>query len=147
MLQETQGQALVELALVIFLFYIVITGVLQLAMLGSAQIRCQEAVRRAAWLRNTYNNGNLNHNKEEVKAILDLKADPVQTSGTRETGMAYQATYTVPAIGFLKLFSPQGFTLHAQSAVIAYNPKPLFAAANEKIAEKAQQLLEQWMKK
>ena len=119
---------------------------MQLAMIGSAQIRLQQAVRRAAWLRNTYNNGNLNNNKEEVKGILNLTDDPVQVSGDRETGMAYQATYTVPAMGFFQLLSPKGFTLKAQSAVIAYNPNPYLAAAGESLTDAAQKLLSKWLK-
>jgi hypothetical protein len=144
--RENHGQALVELALVIFLFYLVITGILQLAMLGSAQIRCQEAVRRAAWLRNIYHNSpDINHNGAEVQAILPVKVEKI--GGNEAQGMVFKATYQVPAVGFFRVFSPQGFTLQAQSAVIAYNPKPLFAAANQQITQKAQELLNRWMGK
>jgi hypothetical protein len=143
-LKDNRGQALVELALVVFLFYLVITGVLQLVMLGSAQLRCQEAARRAAWLRNVYHNSpDINHNGEEVQAILP--ATITKTGGSEAAGMVFQAAYTVPAIGFFKVFSPQGFALHAQSAVVAYNPKPYFASAGQSITQKAQELLSRWL--
>jgi hypothetical protein len=124
-LRETRGQAFVELAMVVFLFYMVITAVIQFVLLGSAQIRCQEAARRAAWLRNIYHNSPaINHNGEEVKQILPLQNDPIKISGSLEKGMAFKADYTVPSIGFFHIFKPEGFPISAQSAVIADNPKP-----------------------
>jgi hypothetical protein len=144
-LQENRGQALVELALVVFLFYLVITGILQLALIGSAQLRCQEAARRAAWLRNIYHNSpSINHNGEEVQAILPVTI--TKLGGSEADGLVFQAAYTVPAIGFFRVFSPQGFTLHAQSAVVAYNPKPYFSAAGQQITQKAQELLSRWLR-
>jgi len=122
--RDIRGQAFVELALVIFLFYLFITGVMQLVMLGSAQIKCQQAARRAAVLLNIYNNApHINDNWQQVQAILP-GCTQEKLSGNRDEGYAYKLAYKVPAIGFFRLTHPDGFPISARGAVIAYNPHP-----------------------
>jgi hypothetical protein len=119
------GQAFVELALILFLFFLVTTAVLQLVWLGSAQMRCQLAARRAAWLFNTFNNANLTQQVDDELLTILPGCKWAKIGGKQEEGIAYQITYTVPALGYFRLASPNGFPVSARSAVISYNPKPI----------------------
>ena len=108
-------------------------------MLGKAQIRVQEAARRAGWLRNTLNHAPLQD--RQVQAILPGCSIDRISGQNREEGMTYQVSYTVPAVGFFKLFKPQGFQVRARSAVVAFIQKPL--SPNE-LMKKAGELLREW---
>lgn len=134
-----RGQAFAELALVLFLFFCVITAVLQLVWIGSAQIRCQFAARRAAWLCASCNHLNFDSAQAELQSIFP-GCEAVKTGGDREEGASVKVTYTVPAVGFFHLARPQGFNLSARAAVIAYNPKP---AANDLMEKGTQAVMDE----
>jgi len=123
LLHDHRGQAFTELALVLFLFFLVAAAVLQLVWLGSAQYKCRIAARRAATLWNTYGHLGLNQAADEIQYILP-GCKPEKINGGRNDGISIRVTYTVPAIGFFRLARPNGFPISARSAVIVYNPKP-----------------------
>lgn len=89
------GQALVELAAVLFLFGLFIIGVLQLAQLGMGQVRAQEAARRAAWLRNRLNNAPLQDAQFE-----SMGAKLIASEGGRDDMTSVVVEVQVPAYGF-----------------------------------------------
>ncbi len=140
------GQALVELALVLFLFVCVLMGVVQWVMLGSAQLKLERTVRRAAWLGNVYNNAWINGTREEIRRLQPEARFPIKLSGSRETGMTYQASCTVPAIGMFRLFKPRGFVLKAQSRVIAYAPAPESTRSTHWSLSDAKKLYTEWVR-
>ncbi len=123
-LRDDRGQAFLELALVLFLFFLFLTGILQLALLGSAKIKCQHVARRAAWVIGTFNHADW-HEQELTYLFPDHQVEKL--SGNREEGYAVQASCHVPSVGFfrLPLFRPGGFTVSSREAVIAYNPQPI----------------------
>ncbi len=138
--RSQRGQAYVELVMVLFLFMLFVTGITQIVMLGKTQIKIQEAARRASWLRNTLNHAPLQD--RQVQAILPGCSIDDRVSGyNKEEGITVEVSYTVPAVGFFKLFKPQGFQVRARSAVVAYIQKPL--SPNE-LMSKAAELLRKW---
>jgi hypothetical protein len=126
-LRSQRGQAFTELALVLFLFFMVITAVMQVVWIGSAQLRCQQAARRAAWHWNFWNNADLQgEGQRQLQAILPGCTGPFPVGGfQQDAGTAFEVHYTVPAIGFFRLVKPSGFRIKARSAVIAYNERPV----------------------
>jgi TadE-like protein len=136
---ETRGQAFAELACVIFLFLMFLTAVTQFVILGTAHIRLEQAARRAAWLGNVFNNSfGINGNNDQIQSYYPCQIEVI--SHDRTAGSAYRLKAKVPAIGFFHWFEPDGFEITAQSAVIAYNPKPYAAQVNDFTAQKAMDL-------
>ncbi len=126
LLAPQAGQAAVELALVSFLFVLFLLGVMQLALLGSAKLKCELAARRAAWLQSNFNN--LTFKPDHLKQVAGLLQQDIPApgagSGNREEGKITTVTCRVPAVGFFRFFRPQGFTVSARSAVISFAPRP-----------------------
>ncbi|MCD4813284.1 pilus assembly protein [bacterium] len=136
-----KGQSFVELVLVMFLFTMFIMGIMQLVMIGSAQLKCEMAARRAAWLESDFNHTKWEKQKKELRGIFpehNPDNNPHST-GRREKGRIKTVTYTVPAIGFFRIAKPDGFEVSATNAVIAYNEAP--------IASKGLQVITDWAKK
>lgn len=123
-LHSQKGQALVELALVVFIFTFFTLGVVQLIMLGTAHIKCHQAARRAAWIAGTLNHVNWDRQRNEIQAILPGCTIEPHTPGSREAGRTATVHYHVPAIGPFRLIKPGGFDISASSAAISYNEKP-----------------------
>ncbi|MCK5241802.1 pilus assembly protein [bacterium] len=139
LLRSQKGQSFVELALVVFLFTLFIIGIMQFVMLGTAQIRCQLAARRAAWHISNCNHLDFQpHHRKEVNALAP-GFEIVENPGNQQKGKVTKISTKVRAIGFFHWVNPDGFTITAQSSVIAYNPSPIapklvkkgFAAINE----------------
>ncbi len=126
--RSQRGQAFTELALVLCLFFLVITAVLQVVWIGSAQVRCQWAARRAAWLYQARNGADPDGlGARQLQAILPGGRGSPVGPYSQEGGAAYEVHYTVPALGFFRLAQPSGFRVRARSAVIAYNERPVCA--------------------
>lgn len=134
------GQAFVELALVLGLFFLVITAILQLVWIGSAQIRCHEAARRAAWHLSVYGNLSLNDGEAHIRTLLP-KYEVQDVSGDRETGYACTITSEVPALGYFRLGGRKTFTVRSRSAVIGYNPTP----AVSRLAKQGIKSISEWI--
>ena len=142
--RSQRGQAVVELALVTFLFFIFLTGVTQLVAIGTAHIQCQLAVRRAAWLWNETNNATLNRADmlAQIQSLLPgIRKKPAKISGDRERGMTFEVRRRVPSLGLFRALKPDGFELTARSAVIAYNPAPKAAQGLNELWEWVNDLL------
>lgn len=130
LLHEEAGQALVELAAVVFLFYIVVIGLIQLVLLGVGWMNGHYLARRAAWHGSYYNHLNDHFGAAPFGPIsLQLKrlaangplAMPQKISGSRKTGFLYEARYRVKAIGYFNLIWPKGYkVITARAAVVAY---------------------------
>jgi hypothetical protein len=121
---EERGQAFTELALVLFLFFFFLLGVMQLVMIGRAQIQLQHVARRAAVQQDVWNHASVrDQDEKELQALLP-GATPVSVVGNRDEGTTVRMSCVVPAIGFFRWVNPNGFTLSCQSAVLAYNPQP-----------------------
>ncbi len=119
-----RGQAFTELALVLFLFFLFIMGLMQLVMLGRAQIQLQHAARRAAVVYNVWNNAAVrDQDQAQIQALLP-GCNVDSATGGNDEGTTVKVSYVVPAIGFFRLARPGGFKLTCQSAAIAYNPEP-----------------------
>ena len=56
LVKNQKAQALVELTLVIMLFYIFVIGIIQVVMIGYGWINLHQLARRAAWHGHYYNN-------------------------------------------------------------------------------------------
>lgn len=125
--RSQRGQAFTELALVLCLFFLVITAVLQMVWIGSAQVRCQWAARRAAWLYQARNNADPDGlGARQLQAILPGCRGPFPVGPySQEAGAAYEVRFTVPALGYFRLAQPSGFQVKGRSAVIAYNERPV----------------------
>ncbi len=124
-LHSQKGQALVELALVVFLFTFFTLGVVQLIMLGTAHIKCHQAARRAAWIAGIFNHVKMEEHIDEINAILPgCEIDP-HTPGSREAGRKVTVRYHVRAIGPFRMIKKDGFDISATSAAISYNEKPI----------------------
>ncbi len=130
LLQQEDGQALVELAAAMFLFYVAVIGIVQVTLLASGWINVHYLARRAAWHGSYYNHLNDRFGtsafgpiSSQLKRLganepLDL---PQKISGSRKTGFVYEAHYRVKAIGYFKLVWPKGYKLlSARSMVVAY---------------------------
>lgn len=132
--RSQRGQAFTELALVLCLFFMVITAVLQVVWIGSAQVRCQWAARRAAWLYHTRNGADPDGlGARHLQAILPGGRGSPVGPYDQEGGAAYEVSFTVPALGFFRLAKPSGFQVRARSAVIAYNERPVCARGLEEL--------------
>lgn len=124
-LHSQKGQALVELALVVFLFTFFTLGVVQLIMLGTAHIKCHQAARRAAWIVGEVNHAQWPTHLKQIQGILPgCEVDPPYP-GSRESGRKATVHYHVPAIGPFRMIKRDGFDISASSAVISYNEKPI----------------------
>ncbi|MEW6516624.1 MAG: TadE family protein [candidate division FCPU426 bacterium] len=118
--RNEQGQAVVELALVVFLFAFFATGIIQLVWIGMAQLRCQTAAREAAKLVNLFNNTNMRGFSDHVPYLLPgCRLDTSAPGNSDDEGRVVTVRYTVQPIGFFRLLRPQGFEVSAKSAVIA----------------------------
>ncbi|MBN1595620.1 pilus assembly protein [candidate division FCPU426 bacterium] len=124
LLWSCHGQSFVELALVIFLFLLFMTGLLQVVMIGSAQIKCQLAARRVAWHKSVFHHDQWDSQQWEIQSLLPAVDTSHPAPGGRDQGRLVKVTCTVPAVGFFRLLKPAGFTISAASAVIAYTQKP-----------------------
>lgn len=124
LLRSQKGQALVELALVVFIFTLFALGIVQLIWLGSAHIKCHQAARRAAWITGAANHAELPNAKKHIQAILP-GCDLEYSSGNQERGKKVTVHYKVPAIGPFRVLGKTNFNISASSAVISYNEKPV----------------------
>jgi hypothetical protein len=123
--RDEQGQAVVELALVVFVFALFTTGIIQLIWIGTAQMKCQAAAREAAKHVNLFNQANWEKSVARIQRLLPgCRVDPQAPGNWKEEGRVVTVRYTVRPIGFFHLLRPQGFEVSAKSAVIAYIETP-----------------------
>lgn len=123
-LRDQQGQSIVELALVVFVFALFSTGIIQLIWIGQAQMKCQAAAREAAKYSNLFNHANFQVPQSHIQRILPgCRVDPANGNKKAE-GRVVTVRYTVRPIGFFRALKPGGFEVSAKSAVIAYIETP-----------------------
>lgn len=131
-LRNEQGQAVVELALVVFLFALFTTGIIQLIWIGMAHMRCQAVAREAAKYSNLFNHAQFQVPQSHIQRLLPgCRVDPAQGNQQKE-GRAVTVRYTVRPIGFFRMFRPNGFEVAAKSAVIGYIETPKASELAEK---------------
>jgi hypothetical protein len=122
---DERGQAVVELALVVFVFALFATGIIQLIWIGTAQMKCQSAAREAAKWVNLFNSANMQGCQARIQRLLPgCRVDSEAPGKNENEGRVVTVRYTVRPIGFFHLLRPQGFEVSAKSAVIAYIETP-----------------------
>lgn len=125
-----KAQSLVELALVMMLFYLFAIGLIQLIMIGQSWIKLQTVARRTAWHGHYYNNqftnyfrskrfGTINYQLQQIAKGLEFELPDDYFAGSQKDGFAYEITARVKAIGYFQLAWPDGFHLSTTAAVIA----------------------------
>lgn len=122
--RNEHGQAVVELALVVFLFALFTTGIIQLIWIGAAHMRCQAAAREAAKYSNLFNHAQFQVPQSHIQRVLPgCRVDPAHGNQKKE-GRVVTVRYTVRPIGFFRALRPEGFEVSAKSAVIAHIETP-----------------------
>lgn len=126
-----KAQALVELVMVLMLFALFITGIIQLTYIGHGWLKLHQLARRTAWHGNYYNNNITgstfgNHRFGTLKEQLDYIAGEFEyeipldkITGNRDKGFVYEVIGTVKSIGYFKLVWPNGIKLKTTSTVIS----------------------------
>ena len=119
-IHSQKGQGLIELLCGVIAGMFILNGLLQLLLLGAAQLRLEWAARRYVWLQSRSNYAGFQIQQAETLAGYPLETSRLSIGSSHTSPAAYRFAIHIPPVGFLRLLVPQGFRLSTRQAVFAY---------------------------